>query len=273
MGKTKKNGKKKQGNSSARSSKNSSNHHHHHHHAQDNTSNYSDDSFIWVDPTRVRFQHSRIRPYFSGCGRSVRETLEAIRSHQVDPIYDLPPIQVLIGSGTPTRTTPFDDDDDNNKAAADDDADSATAWYFSLNNRRLWVLKQCLAEGLLEKYDNLIRVRVREPKSRAEMERYTVENCALHAKLMRESSAHYSSGNIYNSSKNNDDDKKRDTTSIDVPVQEMTTCIDSSLAIDGVDVGLAVCVVASDEDEDDDADSSCSDDDEPVMSNRFTALL
>lgn len=59
-------------------------------------------------------------------------------------------------------------------------------WYFSLNNRRLWVLKRCREEGLLEKFDNLVRVRVRTPKSAAEASRYTLENCALEAKLMRE---------------------------------------------------------------------------------------
>ena len=48
---------------------------------------------IYVDPRRVRFQHSRIRPYFSGCGRSVEETLESIRRKEMSP-SDLPPIQV-----------------------------------------------------------------------------------------------------------------------------------------------------------------------------------
>ena len=47
-------------------------------------------------------------------------------------------------------------------------------------------MKQCREEGLLERDGNLIRVRVREAKSTAEMERYTVENCALEAKFIRE---------------------------------------------------------------------------------------
>lgn len=48
---------------------------------------------IAVDPTRIRFQHSRIRPYFSGCGRSVMETLESIRKGEIQA-KDLPAIQV-----------------------------------------------------------------------------------------------------------------------------------------------------------------------------------
>ncbi|KAL7540381.1 hypothetical protein ACHAXR_010074 [Thalassiosira sp. AJA248-18] len=118
------------------------------------------EDLIYVCPSRVRFQHSRIRPFFSGCGRSVVETLEEIREGRLDP-GALPPIQVIIGP---------------------DENDGLGPWYFSLNNRRLWVLKQCHREGIL---DN-ISVRVRTPKSGAEAERYSIENCALEAKFMRE---------------------------------------------------------------------------------------
>jgi hypothetical protein len=47
------------------------------------------------------------------------------------------------------------------------------------------VLKRCREEGLLE--NNEIPVRARGPKSYAERERYTLENCALEATIMRES--------------------------------------------------------------------------------------
>lgn len=49
-------------------------------------------NLILVDPRRIRFQHSRIRPQFSGCGRSVHATLESIRAGELAP-SDLPPIQ------------------------------------------------------------------------------------------------------------------------------------------------------------------------------------
>jgi len=116
---------------------------------------------------KIRYQHSRIRPYFSGCGRSVMDTMEEIRQGKLEP-NALPPIQVLVG--------PTDDDDQG-------------PWYFSLNNRRLWIFKQCYKEGLLdnERYNNTIAVRVRLPKSDAERERYCIQNCALEAKFIRES--------------------------------------------------------------------------------------
>lgn len=99
------------------------------------------------------------------------ETLEQIRLGQLEP-GDLPPIQVIIGI--------------NNKQGGEE----GEPWYFALNNRRLWVLKQCHREGLLdnERYNNKIGVRARVARSQAETLRYTVDNCALEAKFMREDS-------------------------------------------------------------------------------------
>ena len=122
--------------------------------------------FILVDPARCRFQHSKIRPIFSGCGRDVSQVLEDIKSGKTD-LQDLPPIQVLVGD--------YSDDDDD-----------GSIWYFSLNNRRLWILKQLRDGGYLEKQGNKVKVRVRQPKSQSERERYSIANCALNAKIMVE---------------------------------------------------------------------------------------
>jgi hypothetical protein len=122
-------------------------------------------TLISIDPTRIRYQHSRIRPHFSGCGTPVQSTLESIQSGLLS-VDDLPPIQVLIG--------PSDDD--------------GNPWYFTLNNRRLWVLKQLRLGGYLMDREpvNTVLVRVREVKSQSERERYTLENCSLDAKFIRE---------------------------------------------------------------------------------------
>jgi hypothetical protein len=92
----------------------------------------------------------------------VVESFESIQKGELKP-EDLPPIQVIVGP---------------------DEQDGKGPWYFSLNNRRLWVLKRCREEGFLE--GNVIRVRVRAPKSHIEYERYSVENCALEATFKRE---------------------------------------------------------------------------------------
>mmetsp|Transcript_12392 Transcript_12392/g.18641 ORF Transcript_12392/g.18641 Transcript_12392/m.18641 type:complete len:223 (+) Transcript_12392:97-765(+) len=115
-----------------------------------------------IDPDRLRFQHSKIRKVFSGCGRGVEDTLESIRKGELKAT-DLPPIQVIVGP---------------------DEGDGKGPWYFSLNNRRAWVLKRCREDGILDK--NIIRVRVREPKSEAERDRYSLKNCATDAKFLRE---------------------------------------------------------------------------------------
>lgn len=130
--------------------------------AHNNNASGEDGNGLMVDPARVRFQHSRIRPYFSGCGRSVLGTLEEIRQGKLSP-SDLPPIQVIVGPNTKDGPN-----------------------YFSLNNRRLWVLKECRKEGLLLPTNNQILVRVRKPKSDQEAARYSIQNCALEAKMMLE---------------------------------------------------------------------------------------
>lgn len=94
-------------------------------------------------------------------------TLDSIRNGELSP-SDLPPIQVLVG--------PVDET-------------VGQRWYFSLNNRRLWVYKRCAEEGLLGDTNGKIWVRVREPKSQKERERYSIENCAVEAKFMREKKA------------------------------------------------------------------------------------
>jgi hypothetical protein len=111
-----------------------------------------------VDPARVRFAHSRVRPVFSGCGRRLEETLQLLRDKRLAP-EQLPTITVIEGP-----------------RGADGEP-----WFFSLNNRRLWVFKQAHKEGLLAS----IPVRARGAKPH-EMERYTLQRCALEATLMRE---------------------------------------------------------------------------------------
>jgi hypothetical protein len=61
---------------------------------------------IWVDPMYIRFQHSKIRPVFSSCGRTLLETLNSIRNNEMKPT-DLPPIQVHNNLSTNATTTPI----------------------------------------------------------------------------------------------------------------------------------------------------------------------
>jgi hypothetical protein len=102
--------------------------------------------FLDVDVENVFFTHARIRPFFSGCGRRLVDTLEELENGEMK-LESLPQITIL---ATPTS--------------------ASDGQYFSLNNRRLWVLKQLRSKGKLK--DNLLRVRVKDALPR-ELEKYT----------------------------------------------------------------------------------------------------
>lgn len=111
-------------------------------------------SHTLIDPETVRFTHSKIRPFFSGCGRKIADTLDDLVTGKIQ-VEALPVITVTACHGT----------------------------LFSLNNRRLYVLKELRRRGLLK--DNMVRVRLKTALKREEA-RYTVERCSLRATIMTE---------------------------------------------------------------------------------------
>jgi hypothetical protein len=113
---------------------------------------------VEIDPSLVRFTHARIRPFFTGCGMRIEDTIQEI----VDGttlITDLPLITVIENDGD----------------------------YFSLNNRRLYTIKRIQAMGLLK--DNKLNVYLK-PALEREKKRYTVDRCSLQAKIMPERENH-----------------------------------------------------------------------------------
>ena len=161
--------------------------------------------------------------------------MEEIRQGKLEP-NALPPIQVLIG--------PTDDDG---------------PWYFSLNNRRLWIFKQCYKEGFLDnkRYNNTIAVRVRLPKSEAERERYCIQNCALEAKFIRESDPNKKK-NTKAKAEKKDGKSEMDTNSKD---REDTTQLTNDFS--------KMSTAINDEEDDDSSNESSSDDNAVVHSNPF----
>ena len=49
---------------------------------------------LMVDPFLIRFTHSRIRPQFSGCGRTLEQTMSEIKAGET-LCTDLPRITVM----------------------------------------------------------------------------------------------------------------------------------------------------------------------------------
>lgn len=150
-------------------------------------------------------------------------------------------------------------------------------WYCSLNNRRLWVLKRCREEGLLESTNNLVRVRLRTPKSRAEALRYSLQNCVLEAKMIREGGGGggASAGDPTIGSKSQEsitahlhDEEDDDCSSSNddgmIPMKRQ-----EEKGPDNINYNDDNNVDSSDGADDSDSDGACK----PTISNRFSALL
>jgi hypothetical protein len=155
-------------------------------------------------------------------------------------------------------------------------------WYFSLNNRRLWVLKRCREEGLLQSSNNRIRVRVRAPKSAAERERYSVEKCALEAKIVPEKTSS-TSGLLSKKNKKGSIKRGDDSDNNDHDEAATAGAGASSSAIDDVPLpsrrteemmvsGSAAAAADVEEEEDDDSSSSSSSSGGFASTNPFNLL-
>ena len=103
----------------------------------------------------IRFTYSRVSRSFSGCGLRLEDTLQQIVDGALD-VAKLPKITVLYSSEIP-------------------------GVFFSLNNRRLWVLKELHAMGRLDSI--VVRCKEMTAKERA---KYTLDRCAVRASLMNE---------------------------------------------------------------------------------------
>ena len=109
---------------------------------------------IEINPDCIRFTHSRIRPFFSGCGKRIEDSILELKSG-CTKIEDIPQITVIENEGE----------------------------FYSLNNRRLYMFKFLNREGLLPK--GVIRVFKKKALDR-EIRKYSIENCSLTAVLMKE---------------------------------------------------------------------------------------
>ena len=128
-----------------------------------------------------------------------------------------------------------------------------------MNNRRLWVFKRCREEDLLP--NNVISVRVRQPKSIAELERYSITNCAVEAKFMREK-------------ENKSEQAQTADKTVDSTIkQHIDESIIKSIENIKIETNQSILVMNDDKDEDDDDEntlSSASDvSQQPRNQNRF----
>lgn len=141
---------------------------------------------VFLKPSQIMYTYSKVLPYFSGCGRTLAWTLGEIEAGKMKP-SELPAIAVISaevpvgGAEKPGDTKEEDgwssDEDGRGNgnrmkkgkkrgggggAAAGGGAKQTVTKFFSTNNRRLWVLKQCELKGLLGEAGT-IGVRLQRP--------------------------------------------------------------------------------------------------------------
>lgn len=90
------------------------------------------EKYVMIDPQIVYFTHAKISRSFSGCGSKIEETIGMITSGRLQ-LEHLPIITVL----------------------------QCKDHFFSLNNRRLYVLKQLCNVGFLASSNNMVKVRLK----------------------------------------------------------------------------------------------------------------
>lgn len=140
-------------------------------------------------PSEILYTYSKVLPYFSGCGRTLKGTLAEIESGAIKA-SDLPAIAVIAAEMPVKGEDKKPDARDDDGWSSDEDArgkrgkgksarrgggddgvgsgrkkpprDEKETKFFSANNRRLWVLKRCEALGLLGP-EGTIGVRLQRP--------------------------------------------------------------------------------------------------------------
>ena len=106
-------------------------------------------------PSDIWYTFGRVRSTFSGCGRALEETLEEIQRGRLRP-SELPPIAVITHDVVVRQDDEDSDEDDGRRKRRGGKSSSARAKaktvrrYYSMNNRRLWVLKRCEELGVIE---------------------------------------------------------------------------------------------------------------------------
>jgi len=106
-------------------------------------------------PSEIWYTFGRVRSTFSGCGRALEDTLEEIKLGRLRA-SELPPIAVITHDAEDDAEDGDESDDDERRKRRGAGKSSARAKaktvrrYYSMNNRRLWVLKRCEELGLIE---------------------------------------------------------------------------------------------------------------------------
>ncbi|BEI92475.1 uncharacterized protein CcaverHIS019_0501030 [Cutaneotrichosporon cavernicola] len=133
-----------------------------------------------MDPDTIYFTHARVRPVFTGCNKRIQDTLDEIVAGTTK-VTDIPYITVIENFERPAgEDSDAEEEEDGRKRkkggggrkgkGAKKEVGEATPFYFSLNNRRLFLFKTLKQRGLID----TVAVQVK-PALERERTKYTRE--------------------------------------------------------------------------------------------------
>jgi hypothetical protein len=211
-------------------------------------------------PSEILYTYSKVLPYFSGCGRTLEGTLAEIESGAIKA-SDLPAIAVIAAEMPVKGEDKKSDARDDDGWSSDEDArgkrgkgksvsrrgggddkggggrkknalvPQKETKFFSTNNRRLWVLKQCEARGLLGP-EGTVGVRLQRPDVAKRMvekgtRSFRVERATNVVKILDVEpparNANVAAGDARDESEKDDEDEtNRGETRVDASAEDVT---------------------------------------------------
>ena len=166
-----------------------------------NNNNNNNNSVVFVElkPSEIYFTFSKISDTFSGCSKTLMETLLQLEKRDISS-RDIPAIAVVeidkptAGDEREDDEESDDEDGDGRKSSARKkkknkmkNKDKTEKIFVSMNNRRLWVFKEAEKRGILQ----TIRVRL-QPKevgerlARKGSRNFRLDRISLEARIVAE---------------------------------------------------------------------------------------
>ena len=119
--------------------------------SSNNKANKKNDVFIDLRPSEIYFTFSKISDTFSGCSKTLLETLKQLEAKEVDARKDIPAIAVVEIDKPHKKQEEEEEESDgkSNRKKKKDNNDNERI-FVSMNNRRLWVYKEAEKRGILQ---------------------------------------------------------------------------------------------------------------------------
>ena len=123
--------------------------------SSNNKANKKNDVFIDLRPSEIYFTFSKISDTFSGCSKTLLETLKQLEAKEVDARKDIPAIAV-VEIDKPHKKQEEEEEEESDgksnrkKKKKKKDNNDNERIFVSMNNRRLWVYKEAEKRGILQ---------------------------------------------------------------------------------------------------------------------------